>query len=66
MKIDKLNLLRDVAITPDHWDIPVFLQTTSYVQLCRRIDASLRQLVARWGRKDGLATGRAHAHAEDD
>lgn len=48
MKSDKLQLLRDLPMTPDHWDVPVRLYVNSYAEFCRRMDRALRQLVAQW------------------
>ena len=51
MKSDNLDLVRDISITPDHWDVPVCLCVDNYARFCRRMDGQLQRLVARWQHK---------------
>jgi hypothetical protein len=44
----KPQLLRDLAITRDHWDTPVRLRLIAYTRFCQHMDDLLNQLVVQW------------------
>jgi hypothetical protein len=44
----KPQLLRNLAITRDHWDTPVRLRLIAYTRFCHQMDEALNQLVAQW------------------
>jgi hypothetical protein len=48
MNSSQLDLVCDLPITSDHWDVPVPLEVRAYRRFCRGMDESLQELVARW------------------
>jgi hypothetical protein len=48
MLSSELDLVCDLPITSDHWDVPVPLEVHAYRRFCRHMGESLVELVSRW------------------
>jgi len=51
MESKKLNIVRNVPIARDHWDVPLRVGLVPYVYFCEQLDAQLDELMERWGHK---------------
>lgn len=38
----------DIAITPEHWDVPLRVGLIPYADFCARMETQLQTLVERW------------------
>ena len=48
MERKKLNIVRNVPIARDHWDVPLRVGLIPYVYFSEQLDSQLDKLVERW------------------